>query len=447
MFSWLAFNTLCALPAALLLLAARRLLRTRPGLEHGLWLLVLLRLVAPPWPAASASTAATAGPGVSIVASGEPSLGDVLVARTTRLLGPNWSSTGERLLLVSFLAALAFVVLRELRRARAVERRVRRARPAPPGWLERVERVAARQGLRAPRVALCPEAPGPFVWSLRRPVLVLPAEEQAPTEAVLAHELAHLARRDHWSAWFELGVQALHFWNPLFWLARRRLHQAAELAADQRALQHYPAQRRVYASALVDALERAPRPVWVPRAVQAIGSDARDVEERLRLILTPRAGLGSPLARVALVLACGVVLAAPGWTGPRLEDFRAALPGIPPGADRTLRLEQLERARATLARDPSDGAAWGSLGRAALALERRDEALEAFRRQEALGHEPEKALYNQACTHALAGRPEAALECLERAAALGFPVGEYARADPDLVSLTSPAFAQRLGEL
>ena len=37
--------------------------------------------------------------------------------------------------------------------------------------------------------------------------------------AVLAHELAHLRRRDHWVRRLEMVAAVFHWWNPLFWLA------------------------------------------------------------------------------------------------------------------------------------------------------------------------------------------------------------------------------------
>ena len=49
---------------------------------------------------------------------------------------------------------------------------------------------------------------------------------------ILAHELAHLARGDHWVVRLELLVEAVWWWNPLFWIARRRIHEEAELACD-----------------------------------------------------------------------------------------------------------------------------------------------------------------------------------------------------------------------
>src|SRR5262245_16445654 len=118
MFTWLLFNTLCALPLAALALLLRRLTRVPPALEHVLWLLVLVRLVLPPL-ALAPTTPASPATSAAIVSSGPPSLGDELVAATTRLLGPNWSSWGARVLLGLFLATLALVVLREFLRARA----------------------------------------------------------------------------------------------------------------------------------------------------------------------------------------------------------------------------------------------------------------------------------------------------------------------------------------
>src|SRR5262245_49224837 len=157
MFSWLLYNTLCALPLALVALAAGRWRRTPPALEHLLWLFVLVRLALPPLSRAEARLSTSAP---AIVASGDPSWGNVLVARVTRAFGTNWSTWAERGLLVSFGAVLLWVLLRELRRARAVELCVRRANGAR-GALERhVHDVATRLGVGAPRVRISTEASG-----------------------------------------------------------------------------------------------------------------------------------------------------------------------------------------------------------------------------------------------------------------------------------------------
>lgn len=436
MFSWLLFNTLCALPLALLALLVRRTARAAPALEHGLWWLVLVRLVWPPLPAAGAASAVPGRP--AVLSSGPPGLGDELVAGTTRLLGPNWSTWGSRVLLAAFLVALAGVVAHELGRARAVERCVGRAR-APRGRLARhVREVAARLGVPAPRVCVSREASGPFLWSLRGPVLVLPAVRGLPEPTVLAHELAHLRRRDHWTSWLELLVQAFHFWNPLFWLARRELHRAAELACDQWVVERFPAERRAFAAALVDTAERAARGAFVPRAAQAIGMDRRDFEERLVRIL--RSGQGTRGRRLGLAIgALGALLSLPGVAAPSLADFRRALPELPSGTDRETWRRTLAAAEARL-RAPDltpeeAGAAELARGLAQLGLGRPTEALAAFRRQRALGFEPAKAWYDEACAWVRLGELEPALAALASAAALGLDVPALVAIDPDLEAL------------
>ena len=449
MFTWLLYNTLCALPLAALALVVRRVAKGGAALEHALWALVLVRLVLPPiaWPGTGTGAPS---PGSSIVASGEPSLGDELVAAATRAFGRDWSTQATRILLVLFLATLAFVAARELLRARAVERCVRRARPAPRALERHVAAVAARLGVQAPALRLSPEAGGPFLWSLRRPVLVLPAvlggedePEALPAPTVLAHEFAHLRRRDHWTAWLELLVQAFHFWNPLFWLARRRLHVCAELACDSWVVENFPSERRAFATALLDTAERAAGAGFVPRAVQAIGrqeggslSEASAFEERLREILTgrPRAALGQGVAVLgaALVLAVATL---PGVAAPSLERFRAALPELPAGIDRTTWERSLAAADERLSAAPDDGDALAQRGMALLGLGRIDDAIAAFQRQAELGHQPGKALYNEACARVHTGDVDGAFHCLERAALLDFPVGEYALQDPDLEPL------------
>lgn len=436
MFSWLAWNTLSALPLAALALIARRWWRSRPAVEHVLWLLVLVRLVLPPlslgW---FASAPAPAVP--RVIPSGEPELVNEFLAEVTRTLGPSWSIWGLRVLTAAFLLLLTWVIVRELVRARLVERLVAGSTPAGPALERHVRAVAASLGLAAPSVRVSTEVASPFLWSLRRPVMILPAAEDLPPASVVAHELAHLARRDHWTAWLELVVAGFHFWNPLFWLTRRGLHRAAELDCDRVAVERFPAERRAFATVLVDCAERASAGTLVPRAVQAIGQDARDLEERLREIL--RGGGGARrLPRAALPLAALLFLTS-ALALPDLGRFRAALPDLPSDIDRETWEGQLAAAEAALAVRPDDGAALGQRGLALLGLGRAEEALASFQRQEELGWRVPVALYNQACAWTRLARLAEALECLERAAELEPAIPAMAAQDPDLAPLRADA--------
>jgi beta-lactamase regulating signal transducer with metallopeptidase domain len=427
-FTWLCYNTLCAAPLAVVALLVRRSARVAPAVEHLLWLLVLVRLVLPPFPLQPAAPGSS-GSASAVVSSAPPSLGDELVAATTRLLGPNWSHWVPQVLLALFAAALTFVVARELLRARAVERCVRRASAAEAPLADLVAALAEDLGVPAPRVRVSPEVSGPFLWSLRGPVLVLSAARTAPDPTVLAH----LRRRDHWTAWFELLVQALHFWNPLFWLARRGLHRAAELACDGWVVRRFPGRRHAFASALVDVAEHASGARPAPRAAHAIGMDPRDFEERLVRILARETRPTSRGLIAAALVCAGLTL--PGIAAPSLHGFRAALPELPQGDDLEHRQRSLANAEARVRAAADDGAAQAQLGLALLSLGDARASLTAFERQEALGHQPAKALYNQACALVRLGELDAALGRLLRAADLGLDVSGLAAVDPDLAEL------------
>ncbi len=107
---------------------------------------------------------------------------------------------------------------------------------------ERVGRLARRLGIRR-RVCVL-EAVGlsaPVAFGNFRPTVALPVTftddfDRRQQEAVLAHELAHLAARD--PAWQVLAnlLSAALWWHPLVWWSRHRLRAASEAAADEASL-------------------------------------------------------------------------------------------------------------------------------------------------------------------------------------------------------------------
>jgi beta-lactamase regulating signal transducer with metallopeptidase domain len=152
------------------------------------------------------------------------------VATQTQVSWPGWLWLAGALIVLGRMAA-AQVLLLMLR--------WRREKITDPSLHDRVEHVAKCVGLRR-KVSLLrmPQAISPMAFGILRPTLGLPpgfetklsATEQ---DAVLAHELAHLAALD--PIWFLLGdfVCALLWWHPMAWWTRRSLHGAAELAADE----------------------------------------------------------------------------------------------------------------------------------------------------------------------------------------------------------------------
>lgn len=93
----------------------------------------------------------------------------------------------------------------------------------------------------------------PFVFGVVKPNIYLPMHMDEGTAAyVIAHERAHLARRDHW--WKVLGylVLALHWFNPLVWVAYILFRRDIELACDEKVVKGLDgAARADYSQALL----------------------------------------------------------------------------------------------------------------------------------------------------------------------------------------------------
>jgi hypothetical protein len=100
-----------------------------------------------------------------------------------------------------------------------------------------LQRLAVRRKIR---LLQSPGLTGPIAFGILRPSVGLPEDfaakfSPAEQDAMLAHELAHLASRDPlWYLLADVGSAAL-WWHPQVWWARRRLHRASELAADEAA--------------------------------------------------------------------------------------------------------------------------------------------------------------------------------------------------------------------
>ena len=99
-----------------------------------------------------------------------------------------------------------------------------------------------RRGLRSPvELRLTDAAVEPSVFGIVRPVLLWPEGisarlDDAHVEAILAHELAHVERRDNLMAAVHVAVQAIFWFHPLVWWLGSRLIEERERACDEAVL-------------------------------------------------------------------------------------------------------------------------------------------------------------------------------------------------------------------
>lgn len=93
----------------------------------------------------------------------------------------------------------------------------------------------------------------PFVLGIIKPRIYLPFNmEEQDLKHVVAHEQAHICRKDHW--WKPLGFLLLtvHWFNPLMWLAYVLLCRDIELACDEKVIKDLDGEQRAdYTQALV----------------------------------------------------------------------------------------------------------------------------------------------------------------------------------------------------
>jgi beta-lactamase regulating signal transducer with metallopeptidase domain len=367
MIDWLLESTIIVALLAVVITVVCRLGRCSPAVCHALWLVVLVKLLLPPvvtspvnpWRFVSASSSTTEGLHRSTGTSSEASAGGVqgsgfrvqdaapvsigdsprisdeirgiiereqpsAVTTAAAWWTENWiairrvlqRNVESALFYVALLAAGAIALRQGVWLVR-ITRLGQRGREAPK-WLQReVSGVAAVLRVGPPRIVVVNAIRTPFVWCLGRPRLFWPeaiAQTADPGRwrGVIAHELAHLRRRDHLVAWLILAAEWLWWWNPVFWYVRSRLRDSAELACDAWAVSVVPVSRQDYAETIVEVTELLSKTALPMPALRASSGARRTFKRRLTMILCERVPckLTWPGLMAAVVLA---LVALPSW--------------------------------------------------------------------------------------------------------------------------------------
>ena len=122
----------------------------------------------------------------------------------------------------------------------------------------------------------------PFVLGIFRPKIYLPFQiAEGDLAHVVAHEQAHICRKDHW--WKPLGflLLTIHWFNPLMWLAYVLLCRDIELSCDERVIQKLGnAQRADYTQALISCSVNRRMIAACPLAFGEVG-----VKDRVKTIM------------------------------------------------------------------------------------------------------------------------------------------------------------------
>ena len=147
----------------------------------------------------------------------------------------------------------------------------------------------------------------PGVFGVFRPVLLLPAgigDRLAPAElqAILAHELCHVRRRDNLWAVMHMIVEAVFWFHPLVWWLGTRLIDERERACDEEVLRGGN-QAEVYAEGILKVCELY---LQSPLAC-ASGVTGSNLKKRIEAIMADRPKLTLNLSRKAALILAGLV--------------------------------------------------------------------------------------------------------------------------------------------
>jgi bla regulator protein BlaR1 len=191
---------------------------------------------------------------------------------------------------VGALAMLGVMLVREFRFRRAL---ARLPMNSDRHLAVLVDDVARMVGLRCtPSIVLTEAATVPAVAGLLRPVLLMPRDwstqlTDEELDSILRHELLHLKHHDLWLNWIAALLNALHWFNPLVWVAVARCQEDRELRCDERALAiAEPSQRIAYGRVLLRLQEH----FIAPPAIAGVAPCVRNhppLHQRILMITQP----------------------------------------------------------------------------------------------------------------------------------------------------------------
>jgi bla regulator protein BlaR1 len=203
------------------------------------------------------------------------------------------------------------------------------------GTLRRMERIA---GIRKPIELLVSRASlEPGIFGIARPTLIWPEGiskrlEDPHLEAVLAHEVWHVRRRDNLSAMLHMLVEAVFWFYPLVWWLGARLVEERERSCDEEVVA-LGSDRQIYAESILKVCEfclGSPLPC-------VAGVTGADLKKRMVHIMTDRISHKLDFARKALLAVAatlaiaipvtfGLLHATPSQAQPQAEAASTAAP-------------------------------------------------------------------------------------------------------------------------
>ena len=141
-------------------------------------------------------------------------------------------------------------------------------------------------GKRTPRLIVSSHAATPMLIGVFRPMIILPNRTYTDTQlqSILLHELAHMRRFDVAVKWLMLLACAVHWFNPLVWIARREIDRTCELSCDEAVISALDTHgKQHYGDTLISVASNKKIPM--PVLSTTMCAEKRALKERLSAIM------------------------------------------------------------------------------------------------------------------------------------------------------------------
>lgn len=303
----------------------------RPYLAHLLWIIVLVKLITPPIltvpvipiPEINATTAESF---VDLAAIDDATSGAIVEAELADAgmsvdsgdndskIASSFIESGKAGLIILWLLGSLCVLVWSLVRITRFNRLLDIASvKATPEVQNLASRIARRLALKStPTIYTTSAQISPMVWWIGGRVRILiptalpDALDTEQLRWILAHELAHVKRKDHCVRWLEWLACVIFWWNPVTWWARRNLRINEEICCDALVLSALKPDPHSYATSLMTVVEFLASPVIRPPAVASEMNGGGFLERRFKMIINNKPVRRTQRWLRASILACTV---------------------------------------------------------------------------------------------------------------------------------------------
>jgi len=293
----------------------------RPGLAHMLWLLVFIKLLTPPIVTVPIVTIpAQDETAVAINEQSQPvplfdvetqpeaslssTLGSTAWNHTRVWLPPIW--------LLGSAVVFAFSMVRVYRFSRLL---AAKSDAASQELQAAAVKISRRLELKTiPVISTTSASLSPMVWwaggkvRIVIPRALLDQMDPHKWQWILAHELAHVRRRDYLVRWLEWLACVVFWWNPVMWWAQRNLRATEEICCDELVLSNLNPKPKSYADSLLSAVEFLARPAFRPPAMASEINSGGVLERRFKMIISENPKRSNTRWLQRCVLLCALVV-------------------------------------------------------------------------------------------------------------------------------------------